>query len=76
MGVIRANNPWGLTLREQQVLDALVLRGSTRAAAEDLCMKLCTVQTYIERAMQKMNVRHRIQLVLEWDRWVMGRDGT
>ncbi len=71
-----ADNPWGLTAREAQVMDALVVVGSQKAAARELHLSLKTVESHCARVSERMGLKFAgssaRKLVL-WDRW--RRDG-
>ena len=57
----RAGHRVGLTRRQKEVAAAMLLGGSDRAIAEDLCISLPTVRTHIRALYQKFGVSSRMQ---------------
>lgn len=66
-------NPWGLTDRECDCLQAVGRCGTSKYAARDLGLSPRTVEVYLARAREKMNVIHTTIAVLKWDRYVNAR---
>lgn len=63
-------NPWGLTVRQAQTLDAMVEHGCPKRAARVLGLSHRTVQNYSEHAAHRMNEGgSRIRCLILWDRW-------
>jgi DNA-binding CsgD family transcriptional regulator len=57
----RAGHRAGLTRRQKEIAAALLLGGSDRAIAEDLCISLPTVRTHIRTLYRKFGVSSRMQ---------------
>lgn len=62
-------NPWNLTPREADVMDALIARGSYKAVSDSLGISKKTVEAHIGAAKKKMGSRSAIHHALQWDRW-------
>jgi DNA-binding NarL/FixJ family response regulator len=63
-------NPWGLTKRESEVLQALVMGcGSDKIAGAELRIAKQTISTLMCRARTRMRARTRFEALLMWDRW-------
>lgn len=66
-------NPWGLTPRQAQTLDAIIEHGSGKGAARALELSLPTVQAYATQAAERMGVPgSRAKYLIMWDRWRRG----
>jgi DNA-binding CsgD family transcriptional regulator len=65
-------NPWGLTPREAEVMDAVCAAGSHKQAARVLGISDLTVKTATYRIGKKMRAEGSTRYV-EWDQW--RRDG-
>ena len=59
--VERAGSRAGLTRRQKEIAAAMLLGGSDRAIAEDLCISLPTVRTHIRTLYRKFGVSSRMQ---------------
>jgi DNA-binding CsgD family transcriptional regulator len=57
----RAADRLGLTRRQKEIAAAMLLGGSDRAIADDLCIALPTVRTHIRALYQKFGVTSRMQ---------------
>ena len=66
-------NPWSLTDRECDCLQAVGRCGDSKIAARELGISHRTVEKYLERARQRMNVARTLIAVLKWDRYVNAR---
>ena len=64
-----SGNPWGLTPRQCEALDALVETGANESAAEKLGLSPKTTSALMERAMDRMGVSKRLLAALAWDRF-------
>jgi DNA-binding CsgD family transcriptional regulator len=66
----RANrkNPFGLTYRECELLEALIRLGSPKAVAYEEDSNVKTVRNTLTAACKKMGVTTYIQAVVEFDR--------
>ena len=62
-------NPWNLTPREVDVMAALAQHGCSKLASRVCHLAPQTVDAYVQRVMQRMEVRNRMQAVVMWDRW-------
>jgi DNA-binding NarL/FixJ family response regulator len=69
---LSALNPWGLTERQCEVLEALARTGRSDAVAEELRIHKFTVATHVTDACQRAKVKNRIQLVVAWALWRAG----
>lgn len=65
----KKRNPWRLTPAECRSLDGLVKYGSTKDAALMMDLSERTIDTHVEHIKLKMDVKYRLQAVLEWDRF-------
>jgi FixJ family two-component response regulator len=62
-------NPWRLTPRQEQLLDAYIASGQVTLAAEKVGMQESTANEHLGRVKRRMGKRFLIHAVLEWDRW-------
>lgn len=62
-------NPWNLTDREAEVMDAMVEHGCIKLASRALGIENKTVDVHLWRAGKKMPHRFRLLRLLAWDRW-------
>lgn len=62
-------NPWHLTPRECECMDAMNARGTIKAAARALGIEADTLITHLRHARQKMNPPHKLGHFLEWHLW-------
>jgi len=71
--VAEKTNPWGLTPRQSEVMDAMCEHGCQKLAARALGLQDSTVQQHVWMANQKMghHIGH-LKKYLEWDRWRRG----
>jgi FixJ family two-component response regulator len=65
-------NPWHLTEREAQSLDAIVLTGASKLAAQHMGLSPRTVELYLDRAKKKMKTGHMVTAAVAWDRFLRG----
>lgn len=63
------SNPWNLSDLQCKVLDALVEHGSEKVAAGAIDVHRNAITGGIRAVKEKMGVSHRVQAILEWDRW-------
>lgn len=66
-------NPFGLTHRQCEVMESLVVLGETRLVAQDLGITKETVDWHILAACKRIGASNRIQAVVKWDRNVNPR---
>ena len=59
------SNPWKLTLREMEVLNALIEHGSAKKAMVSLNIRTSTFNTHLKGAKAKMN-KSRLHTILGW----------
>jgi DNA-binding NarL/FixJ family response regulator len=71
-GSLHAEDDHGLTRREDQIVDELMLGLSNREIADKLHMSEKTVKYHMTQIMQKLNVRNRLEVVIE-DQRTRGR---
>lgn len=62
-------NPWGVTDRQAEVLDAMLRHGSLKAAANALDIGQGTAGQIVSRAKRAMNVGGEYQHLIQWDRY-------
>lgn len=64
-------NPWGLTPREEQLMDMVILWGGSKAAARELDMAVKTAEAHMLRIRKRMGISDRSQFrhLLMWDRY-------
>lgn len=62
------SDPWGLTPRQRDVLNALVSTGCNKRVARELGMELKTVEGHMCQIRRAMGV-NRVLAALWWDRW-------
>lgn len=66
-------NPWGLTPRQSDVMDAMCKHGCQKLAARALNISTDTVVQHIWMANQRMGFHTgNLTKYLEWDRWRRG----
>lgn len=65
-------NPWGLTPREAEVMDAMCAQGCHKLAAVALGISHKTIEDYAAVINRKMGQRTRLMKYLVWDRWRRG----
>lgn len=63
-------NPWNLTARQVQVLEAMARHGTRKLVARELNVGLQTVDTHLAKAYRAMNKPNKLMAVLAFDRWV------
>lgn len=66
------DNPWGLTPRQAETMDALCRTGCHKLVARELGIGLKTVETNMWRVHEKIPGANRVQRILAWDRWRRG----
>ncbi|MHB1710598.1 MAG: response regulator transcription factor [Acidimicrobiales bacterium] len=71
---------WSLTSRERDVLRLFAQGAGTREIADDLCLSVETVRTYVKRLLEKLGVHSRLEAVaavrkfqLLEERWLPSR---
>lgn len=62
-------NPWGLTARQCDVLDALAKTGCDKRAARLVGIDPRTVENHTAEARKRMGNTNRMLAVLAWDRF-------
>lgn len=65
-------NPWGLTNRECDTIEAVALVGSDKLAARNMGVAPRTVEIYMHSVRKKMGLPNRVLVVLAWDRFTRG----
>ena len=61
-------NPWGLTLRELEACQVLMVVGELKSVGNRMGVTAETVKKYLVSCRLKMRVKNNIQLVLEFER--------
>lgn len=71
-------NPWNLTQRQAEAMDALVETGADKLAADRMGVSVNTFHEHVAAAMRHMGLRLRLHAVIWWDRWRRedGEDAT
>lgn len=62
-------NPWGLSSRQIDVMNAICATGSSKGAARALNLSQGTVEEHFRRAKEKLGGKAKLICMLEWDRW-------
>lgn len=62
-------NPWGVTPREAESMDALLGLGTFKRAADRLGITVQTLAKHLRSARRKMNPPHRLGQFLMWHDW-------
>ena len=62
-------NPWKLSPREADTLDAVVEHGCRKAVARHMGLTLNTVDSHIKRTKAKMRMTSTVVQAVHWDRW-------
>jgi DNA-binding NarL/FixJ family response regulator len=65
-------NPWNLTPRQTEILDALVEVGCNKLVARQLGVNVRTLETHMARAFARMQIKNRMVAVIAWDRYRRG----
>lgn len=68
------DNPWGLTPRESDIMDAICTHGCHKLAGRALNRSVKTVENHAGKASKKMPHRTPLARYLAWDRWMRKRD--
>lgn len=66
------DNPWNLTPRQCDTLDALIETGCDKRAADMLGVSVKRVSQHLINARARMRGLNRMQAILEWDRYTRG----
>lgn len=69
MSAPHQTNPWGLTPREADIMDAICEYGCQKLAARALNRSMHTVQQHIWTANKKMGCLLGVRKFILWDRW-------
>jgi len=70
-------NPFGLTQREAESLDALLSTGTFKRAADRLGITVQTLAKHLRSARRKMKPPHRLGQFLMWHDWrKAGQEGA
>lgn len=62
-------NPWNLSDRQVEVMDALCKTGTDKGAARELGLVVKTIETHSTIARAKMQAPNRTLAILAWDRF-------
>lgn len=62
-------NPWKLTPRQIEVIEALIETGNNDEIGMKLGMKSQTVRANLFRACNKVGAQNRVQLAISWERF-------
>jgi DNA-binding NarL/FixJ family response regulator len=66
------DNPWGLSPRQIELMDAICTHGCQKLAARDMGIEVKTVEMMMTAITSKMGFDNRVQRILAWDRWRRG----
>lgn len=75
-GEPEVKNPWGLTPRQVQCMDAVVSEGCHKSAARKIGIDYKTMEGHIQKAREKIGTRGRLLHMLAWDRWRQEHPGV
>jgi FixJ family two-component response regulator len=67
------SNPWNLTPRQAQVMDAIVSTGCNKRAADALGLSHYTICSHMRSVIDRMGMQTYLQRALAWDRWRRGQ---
>jgi DNA-binding CsgD family transcriptional regulator len=62
-------NPWGLSDRQEQILDSLVECGCNKLVSRQLQMNLRTLEGQLARITLRVGAKSRMHLAIQWDRY-------
>lgn len=62
-------DPWGLTPRQRDVMDALIQSGCNKRVARELGMEIKTVEGHMWQIKRAMGGADRVLAALKWDRF-------
>lgn len=62
-------NPWNLSPREIEVMEAMCKLGCAKLVAKDLSLSLKTIYDYLYNTSKRMRKRFSLTKYLAWDRW-------
>lgn len=65
-------NPWNLTGRECDTIEAVVKMGSAKLAAREIGVAPKTVEIFMHSVRQKMGVHHTVIAAVAYDRFIRG----
>jgi DNA-binding NarL/FixJ family response regulator len=68
-----SKNPFGLTHRQCEVMEALVRLGCDKLVADELGVYKTTISVTLIAAMRRMGVKNRVHAAIAWDRAVGAR---
>lgn len=68
----QVQNPWGLSLALVDALDAMCEKGTAIAAGDRLGITNFTINEHLKKAEKLMQAKHRVHVLLLWDRWRQG----
>ena len=68
------SNPWGLTFREVDAMDAICEHFVGKLAASVLGVSVVHHEALIGSAKRKMGTHRRLKAILEFDRWKRDRE--
>jgi FixJ family two-component response regulator len=63
------DNPWGLTPRQAEAMDAVIETGCHKLAARKLGVEVKTLEGHTQHAREKIGTPGRLTHMLLWDRW-------
>lgn len=62
-------NPWNITPRQAEILQALAEHGERKLIARELGISPMTVKVHVAEAISRMGVGTTVQAAVKWDRW-------
>jgi DNA-binding CsgD family transcriptional regulator len=65
-------NPWRLSPRQIELMDAICDHGCQKLAARDMGIGVRSVEINMQRVNEKIPGANRVQKILAWDRWRRG----
>jgi DNA-binding NarL/FixJ family response regulator len=67
---VKWNNPWNLTPRQCEALDAIIACDCDKQAAAKMGISYKTISVHVNRAVQRSGARTKLRLILMWDRHI------
>jgi DNA-binding CsgD family transcriptional regulator len=67
-------DPWKLTEREVEVIEAMCELGSRKLVAEELYIAKVTVDDHMRHLMAKMREQTALRACVEWMKWKLGEE--
>jgi DNA-binding NarL/FixJ family response regulator len=69
-------NPWGLSGMQCKVIGFVVEGLTAKEIGTEMCISYKTVQTHMERVLEKMGTKRSVLAAVAWDRFTRGQSAT